>query len=96
MPKMSLSIEARIRRMTPVAAPPEQRTQVTALARAIEGMSHTPKRRGSRCQFVGPDGAATAVPDSIFFVLARVAEVMARGDAVAMVIKKMQDRDGDH
>ena len=79
------SIEARIRRMTPVAAPPEQRAQVAALSRAIEGMAQAPKRRAPRCQLVGPDGAATSIPESIFYVLERVAEVMARGDAITVV-----------
>jgi excisionase family DNA binding protein len=79
------SLEARIRRMSPVAAPPEQRAQVAALSRAIEGMAHAPKRRAPRCQLVGPDGAATSIPESIFYVLERVAEVMARGDAITVV-----------
>jgi excisionase family DNA binding protein len=71
--------------MSPVAAPPEQRAQVAALSRAIEGMAHAPKRRAPRCQLVGPDGAATSIPESIFYVLERVAEVMARGDAITVV-----------
>lgn len=78
------SLEARIRRMTPVAAPPDQRAQVAALSRAIEGMTQAP-RRAPRCQLVGPDGAATSIPESIFYVLERVAEVMARGDAITVV-----------
>jgi excisionase family DNA binding protein len=79
------SLEARIRRMTPVAAPPEQRAQVAALSRAIEGMAQAPKRRAPRCQLVGPDGVATSIPESVFYVLERVAEVMARGDAITVV-----------
>jgi excisionase family DNA binding protein len=75
----------RIRRMTPVAAPPEQQAQIAALARAMEGMTHAPRRRAPKCQLVGPDGEATSIPESVFHVLERVAEVMARGDSITLV-----------
>ena len=42
------SLEDQIRRMTPVAAPPDQRAQVAELSRALEGMVHPPKRRTHR------------------------------------------------
>lgn len=80
MPNTALSLENRVRRMTPVAAPPDERAQVAALLRALEGMIQSP-----RCQLVGPSGEATAIPESIFYVLERVAEVMARGDSVTVV-----------
>lgn len=79
------SLEDRIRRMTPVAAPPEQRAQVAALSRAIEGMAQSPKCEAPKCQLVGPDGEATTIPESVFHVLERVAEVMARGDSITVV-----------
>jgi excisionase family DNA binding protein len=79
------SLEDRIRRMTPVAAPPEQQAQVAALSRAIEGMVRTPKRRAPKCQLVGPSGEATSIPESVFYMLERVAEVMARGDSITVV-----------
>lgn len=79
------SLEDRIRRMTPVAAPPEQRAQVAALSRAMEGMFHAPKRRAPKCQLVGPNGEAISIPESVFYVLERVAEVMARGDSITLV-----------
>ena len=78
-------LEDRIRRMTPVAAPPEQQAQVAALARAIEGMARTPKRRAPKCQLVGPGGEATSIPETVFYMLERVAEVMARGDSITVV-----------
>jgi excisionase family DNA binding protein len=78
-------LEDRIRRMTPVAAPPEQRAQVAALSRAIEGMVQPPKRRAPKCRLVGPNGEATTIPESVFYVLERVAEVMARGDSITVV-----------
>ena len=79
------SMEDLIRRMTPVAAPIEQQAQVAALSRALEGMVQAPKRRAPKCQLVGPKGEAIAVPESVFYVLERVAEVMARGDSITVV-----------
>lgn len=78
-------MEDLIRRMTPVTAPPEQQAQVVALSRAIEGMVHAPKRRAPRCRLVGPDGEGTAIPEAVFHVLERVAEVLARGDSITVV-----------
>jgi len=77
--------EDQIRRMTPVAAPPEQRAQVAALSKALEGMLHTPKRRAPKCQLVGPKGESIPLPETIFYVLERVVEVMARGDSITVV-----------
>jgi excisionase family DNA binding protein len=79
------TLEALIRRMTPVAAPPEQQAQVVALSRALEGMTHPPKRRAPKCQLVGPKGESIPLPESVFYVLERVAEVMARGDSITVV-----------
>lgn len=84
----NVHIEDRIRRMTPVAAPPEQQAQVAALSRALEGMAHQPhqlKRRAPKCQLVGPKGEAIPLPESIFSVLERVAEVLSRGDSITVV-----------
>jgi excisionase family DNA binding protein len=78
-------LEDRIRRMTPVAAPPEQRAQVAALSRAMNGMVQPPKRRAPKCQLVGPNGEATSIPESVFYVLERVAEVLASGDSITVV-----------
>jgi excisionase family DNA binding protein len=79
------SLEDRIRRMTPVTAPPEQQAQVAELARAMEGMVKPPKRRAPKCQIVGPNGTATSIPESVFYILERVAEVLARGDGITVV-----------
>jgi excisionase family DNA binding protein len=79
------TMEDMIRRMTPVAAPPEQQAQVAALSKALEGMVHTPKRRAPKCQLVGPKGESIALPESIFYMLERVAEVLARGDSITVV-----------
>jgi excisionase family DNA binding protein len=79
------TMEDRIRRMTPVAAPPEQQAQVAALSRALGGMVHPPKRQAPTCQLVGPQGESIDLPASVFYVLERVAEVLARGDSITIV-----------
>lgn len=81
----SYSLEDRIRRMTPVAAPPDQQAQVAELSRALEGMVQPPKRRAPKCKLVGPSGESIPIPASIFCVLERIAEVMARGDSITVV-----------
>ena len=79
------TMEDLIRRMTPVAAPPEQQAQVAALSKALEGMVHTRKRRAPKCELVGPKGESIPVPESVFYVLERVVEVLARGDSITVV-----------
>ncbi len=79
------TMESLIRRMTPIAAPPEQQAQVAALSKALEEMTHVPKRKAPKCQLVGPSGESTPLPASVFYVLERVAEVLARGDSVTVV-----------
>ena len=79
------TMEDLIRRMTPVAAPPEQKAQVEALSKALEGMVHSPKRRAPKCKLVGPKGETIALPESVFYMLERVAEVLARGDSITVV-----------
>lgn len=85
MEAVAHTMEDLIRRMTPVAAPPEQQAQIVALSRALEGMVHPPKRRAPKCQLVGPSGESIALPASVFYVLERVAEVLARGDSITVV-----------
>src|SRR6185295_3368508 len=79
------SLEDRIRRMTPVTAPPDQQAEVVELSRALGGMAHPPKRRAPKCKLVGPGGERIPLPESVFYVLERVAEVMARGDSITVV-----------
>jgi excisionase family DNA binding protein len=79
------TMEDQIRRMTPVAAPPEQQAQVAALSKALERMLHSPKRRPPKCKLVGPKGETIPLPESVFYMLERVAEVLARGDSITVV-----------
>jgi excisionase family DNA binding protein len=77
-------IEERIRRMTPVTAPPEQHDAVAALSNLLEQVGQA-RRRVAKCRLVGPGGESIRVPESVFFVLERVVEVLARGDAITVV-----------
>ena len=48
-------------------------------------MSRLRPRRGPKCKLVGPTGETLVLPESVFYVLERVAEVMARGDSITVV-----------
>lgn len=74
--------EEQVRRMSPVSAPPEQREEVAAVFRLLNRASHRP---ASRCRIVGPDGQEIPIPESMFYVFERVAEVLARGDAITVL-----------
>jgi excisionase family DNA binding protein len=71
--------------MPPVAAPPDQRAQVIALSRAIEGMSSARTKRAPKCKLIGPRGKAVSVPESVFLVLGQVAAAMASGEPITVV-----------
>lgn len=78
------ALEEEIRRMTPVSAPrdrlPELEATAAMLARILE-------RRKVKAQprLVGPAGEEIRLPEPMFHLLARLAEVLARGDAVTIV-----------
>ena len=75
------TLEEQVRRMSPVAAPPEQREEVSAVFELLDRVGH---QRG-RCRIVGPDGQEILIPESMFYVFERVAEVLAHGDAVTVL-----------
>ena len=70
--------------MTPVAAPPEQQPAVAKLRRVLGEASSTRKKRAA-CRLVGPTGEEIPLPESVFHVLARVVEVLGRGDSITIV-----------
>lgn len=75
-----------IRRMTPVAAPPEQQAQVAALSRLLEeAVPDLKKRRAPKYQLLGPTGESIPLPETVLYLLERVVEVMARGDSITIV-----------
>lgn len=69
--------------MTPVTAPPEQHKGIKAISRSVANV--TTKRQASQCRLVDPNGESTIIPEAVFSVLKRVVEVLARGDALAIV-----------
>lgn len=79
------SFEGRVRRMTPVAAPPEQQAEVAAVHRLLGEAVRARRRRPAQCKLVGPSGEAIPIPESVFYILERVAEIMARGDSITIV-----------
>lgn len=78
----AIATPERIRRLEPVHAERNERDDVLRLSRALhareEGGSH-------RCRLVGPAGESVPVPEAVFHLLARVVEVLARGDAITVV-----------
>jgi excisionase family DNA binding protein len=85
MDAAAVPLEDQIRRMTPVSAPPEQRAQLEELSRALGTIAHARRRRAPRCKLVGPNGETIVLPESVFYALERVAEVLARGDSITIV-----------
>ncbi len=73
-----------IRRGVPVAAPPEQRAQLQALLKALEGMAPEPNDTAA-CQLIGPGNKRIPLPESVFHALEQVVEVLARGDSITIV-----------
>jgi excisionase family DNA binding protein len=78
-------LDEQIRRMTPIAAPPEQQGPLAALARTMERIDGRRGADGAGCELVGPGGERIPIPPSAFYVLERVAEVLARGDSITVV-----------
>jgi excisionase family DNA binding protein len=80
------SVEEQVRRMSPVAAPDEQREEFAALFRMLENAAADVREPGeAACKIVGPEGQTINLPESVFYLLERVVEVLARGDAITVV-----------
>jgi excisionase family DNA binding protein len=77
-------LEEQIRRMTPIAAQPDERVDIAKLHGVLGKLAHV-RSRAPACRLVGPRGEEVALPDAVFYVLERVAEVLARGDSVTVV-----------
>ncbi len=58
---------------------------MAAPSKALERTVYQAKKRAPKCQLVGPKGDSIPLSESVFFVLERVAEVMARGDSITVV-----------
>jgi excisionase family DNA binding protein len=73
--------------MTPVSTPPGQKAKVEALLHLLEGgaAANTRRRKTPACLLLGSSGEQVQIPDSVFYALERVVEVLARGDSVMVV-----------
>lgn len=75
----------RVRRSLPVSPTEAQRKKIVKVSALLEKAAPTGRRSTPNCGLVGPDGETIKVPPALFAVLARVAEVLASGDAVTVV-----------
>lgn len=73
-------LEQLVQTTKPVVAPPEEQTDVMALAQFMEN-----GKGDNNLQLVSADGGTMLIPDSIFWILERVARLMSSGDAVSVV-----------
>ena len=70
--------------MTPVTAPEDQRESLAALMALLEHES-SEEPKAAAYKLVSPSGEVTEVPESALLLLARVIEVLTRGDAITVV-----------
>jgi len=72
----------RIRRLEPVRASREDQAEIAELSTAL----HAPTTaRDTHYDLIGPDGERHRIPQAVVYGLARIAEVLARGDALTIV-----------
>lgn len=77
-------LDEQIRRMEPVTAPVEAHAALVQLAEALARGPRTV--RGSRgAALVSPSGDPIPLPEPMYHLLARIVEVLVRGDAVTIV-----------
>lgn len=79
------TLEEQIRRMTPVAAPPAARVDVAKLSKVLDGIAQGRSAKARACRLLGPKGEEVELPEAVFYVLERVAAVLARGDSITVV-----------
>lgn len=81
-------LQEQISRMTPVSASPDTLPAFEALAEQLARIVEVPKKKlrmSPQPRLVGPTGEQIPLPEPMFHLLARIAEVLARGDAVTIV-----------
>src|SRR5437764_1258215 len=81
------ALQEQIRRMTPVSASRERLPELGATAEKLARIVavRKAKARAAQPRLVGPTGEEIPLPEPMFHLLARMAEVLARGDAVTIV-----------
>lgn len=77
------SVEERVRKMSPVAASTaDEQREFVELFRLLEDV----RSQGElSLELVGPGNRTIAFPESAFYLLERLVEVLARGDAITLV-----------
>jgi excisionase family DNA binding protein len=70
--------------MTPVSVPEEQRDNVVALFKLLKHVQPA-SHEVQAYKLTSPTGEVTEIPESVFLLLERVIEVLARGDAITIV-----------
>lgn len=71
--------------MAPISALPQERSEVFALQKMLRDLADVPTTPQPRCELRGPKGELIPLPESIFYLLKQVVEVMAQGDAITLV-----------
>ena len=79
---IAATVHDRLRRHEPVRVRREERADVARLSHALHAAM---EREEPGCSLVGPRGETIALPEAIFYILVRVAEVLGRGDAITVV-----------
>jgi excisionase family DNA binding protein len=79
---IAANLPDRLVRNEPVRASREERAEIAKLSKGLHSVSA--RTRGG-CSLVGPRGERYLLPEALFHILARVAEVLARGDAITIV-----------
>lgn len=78
------AFEESVRRMKPVAVPQEQRESLAALLELLEHVA-SEQLEPAAYKLVSPNGEVIELPRSVFVLLERIIEVLARGDAITVV-----------
>jgi excisionase family DNA binding protein len=79
---VAATLPDRLRRHEPVHAQREERADLAKLSSAL----HTAIDRDEpRYRLVGPSGDSLAIPEAVFYILARAVEVLDRGDAITLL-----------
>lgn len=71
--------------MEPVSASPAEQVKVARLSQLLGSVAHARANDAAACRLVGPHGEEVVIPQAVFYVLERVAEVLARGDSLTIV-----------
>lgn len=69
--------------MTPVFASKQDRAKLAAISTVLRPVQGRTSR--ARPKLVGPDGHQHELPESVYYLLRKVAEVLERGDAITVV-----------